>query len=46
MKIEDLNDPTKSMVGGADMTIWMVMFGALLVIAVVLTFLNRDSLGK
>jgi len=46
MKIEDLNDPTKRMVGGQDMTIWLVMFGVLLVIAIVLAFLNRDSLGK
>ena len=43
MKIEDLNDPTKSMVGDADMTIWMVMFGALVIIAVVLAFLNRNA---
>ncbi len=42
MKIEDLNDPNQSMVGGADGTIWMVMFGALLVIALVLAFLNRN----
>ena len=46
MQIEDLNDPTKSMVGGQDMTMWLVMFGALVVIAVVLVFMNRDSLGK
>ena len=46
MKIEDLNDPTKSMVGGQDMTMWLVMFGVLIVIAVVLAFLNRDSMGK
>jgi len=42
MTIEEMNDPTKSMVGGADMTIWMVMFGVLLVIALVLAFLNRN----
>jgi len=43
MTIEEMNDPTKSMVGGADMTIWMVMFGTLLVIALVLAFLNRNA---
>jgi len=43
MKIQDLNDPTKSMVGGEDLTIWAIMFGILIVFVVVLAYTNRNS---
>lgn len=30
-------------VGGADMFVWIVMFGALIVFAVVMAYLNRNA---
>ena len=43
MKIEDLNDPNANMLGGQDFNIWLIFFGVLVVIAVVLAFLNRNQ---
>ena len=41
MKPTDPTQMTESMVGGADLTIWLVMFGALVVVALVLAYMSR-----
>ena len=46
MKVQDLADPQANILGGSETMIWAVMFSALLIVALVLVYINRDSLGK
>ena len=46
MKVQDLADPQVNALGGSETMIWAVMFGALIIVALVLAYMNRDSLGK
>ncbi len=46
MKVQDLADPQANILGGSETMIWGVMFGALIIVALVLAYMNKDSLGK